>query len=91
MYSFGYTGCRSFAFPILTANDLLYICEVLEKYYKSPRFFSEKEIEKFKLDFGYDISKIEYTAKEEIDFSNASEREFLLNNGLPKISARFFA
>jgi len=62
------------------------------KIYISNRFFSSKELESFKSKFGYCITEISYTSTNgEIDFSNQGEKEFLLTNGYPKISARFFA
>ncbi len=57
----------------------------------SKRFFTNEELKKFKEKHGYDVTEISYASSKEIDFSVPDEKEFLMNNGFPKILARFFA
>lgn len=64
---------------------------MLKTYYISSRFFSEKELQNFKDKYGNELTEISYSSTSEIDFSNSSEKKFLLENGYPMILARFFA
>lgn len=64
----------------------------INKYYISERFFTPEEIKVFKEKHGYNIKEIYYSSFEgEIDFSDKDEKEFLMENGFPRILARFFA
>ncbi|WP_447951313.1 hypothetical protein [Chryseobacterium koreense] len=63
----------------------------LDKYHISERFFSKEELKAFREKFGYNIKDLYYSSSEEIDFAQEDEKDFLLENGYPKISARFFA
>lgn len=65
---------------------------MLKTYFISERFFTKEEITSFKEKHGYDIKDISYSSIEgEIDFSEPHEKEFLLKEGFPKISDRFFS
>lgn len=65
---------------------------MLESFYISERFFTKDEISAFKEKHGFDLKEIEYSSTTgEIDFSVKEEKDFLLENGYPKILARFFA
>ena len=63
----------------------------MKTFYISEKYFTPKEIEAFKAKHNYNLKEIEYTAHDEIDFSQKAEKDFLLDKGYPKISARFFA
>lgn len=63
----------------------------MKTIYISEKHFSPEEIKTFKAKHNYNLKDIEYTAHDEIDFSQKAEKEFLLEKGYPKILARFFS
>lgn len=64
---------------------------MIESFYISSRFFSNREIKSFFEKFGYNITEISYSSSAgEIDFSNQDEKQFLFEKGYPKILSRFF-
>lgn len=65
---------------------------MITTYYISERFFTKEELSSFREKNGYDIKEISYSSSEgEIDFSDTEQKEFLIKEGFPKISARFFS
>ena len=65
---------------------------IVKTYFISKRFFTDEELSTFKEKFGYELTEIDYSSSEgEIDFSDESEKKFLLEKGYPMILARFFA
>lgn len=63
---------------------------MVEKIFISAKFFTREELQEFKKRHGYEVTEISYACKEEIDFSQPEEKEFLMREGFPKILARFF-
>lgn len=73
------------------SNKEIEITLKMKTYYISKRFFTNDEFSNFKKTFGYEITIISYTSTGgEIDFCNKIEKDFLLENGHPRILDRFF-
>nr|DAK36971.1 MAG TPA: Enterococcin [Caudoviricetes sp.] len=62
---------------------------MIDKIFISARFFTQEELQEFKNRHGYEVTEISYACKEEIDFSQPEEKEFLMKYGTPRILARF--